>query len=73
MAFVAKIFIDFFLATNRFFDHNYHENLAAMFKKVNAKEKIIGWYSTGPKIKPQDIQINELFRKYSKLHNKKST
>lgn len=48
-----------------FFDHNYHENMSAMFKKVNAKEKIIGWYSTGPKIKPQDLQVNELFRKYT--------
>lgn len=36
-----------------------------MFKKVNAKEKIVGWYSSGPKIKSNDIQINELFRRYN--------
>merc|ERR1711865_56410 len=48
-----------------FLDHNYHENLSAMFKKVNAKEKIVGWYSTGPKIKANDIMIHELYRKYT--------
>lgn len=48
-----------------YLDHNYHENMYAMFKKVNAKEKVIGWYSTGPKIRPADIDINELFRRYT--------
>jgi hypothetical protein len=38
-----------------FLDHNYHEEMFAMFKKVNAKEKVVGWYSTGPKIRPADI------------------
>ena len=46
-----------------FLDHNYHEELAAMYKKVNAKETIIGWYSSGPKIKPADIQILRLLRR----------
>ena len=35
-----------------------------MFQKINHKEKIIGWYSSGPKIRPHDIEINEVFRKY---------
>lgn len=48
-----------------FLDHNYHENMFEMFKKVNAKEKVIGWYSTGPKIRPSDLQINELIRRYT--------
>mmetsp|Transcript_66714 Transcript_66714/g.177876 ORF Transcript_66714/g.177876 Transcript_66714/m.177876 type:complete len:357 (+) Transcript_66714:3-1073(+) len=47
-----------------FLDHNYHENMFTMFKKVNAKERCVGWYSTGPKIKPADLAIHELFRKY---------
>merc|ERR1712176_582043 len=47
-----------------FLDHNFHENMAAMFKKVNAKERVIGWYSTGPKIKPSDLSIHELYRRY---------
>jgi len=36
-----------------------------MFKKVNASEKVIGWYSTGPKIKPVDMEIHEMFRSYT--------
>jgi len=48
-----------------FLDHNFHENMWSMFKKVNARENVIGWYSTGPKIKPADLEINELFRRYT--------
>lgn len=47
-----------------FFDHNYHENMFIMFKKINTKEKVLGWYSTGPKCKPADLEIHELYRKY---------
>lgn len=47
-----------------FLDHNYHESLFAMFKKVNAKERVVGWYSTGPKIKPADLEIHEVYRRY---------
>ena len=35
-----------------FLDHSFHEQMMAMFKKVNASEKLVGWYSTGPKIRP---------------------
>lgn len=35
-----------------FLDHNFLEQMHGMFKKVNAREKIIGWYSTGPRIRP---------------------
>ena len=27
-----------------FLDHDYLESMYTMFKKVNAKEKIVGWY-----------------------------
>merc|ERR1712151_879585 len=47
-----------------FLDHNFHETMYAMFKKVNAKERVVGWYSTGPKIKPSDLSIHELYRRY---------
>merc|ERR1712232_407415 len=47
-----------------FLDHNFHENMFAMFKKVNQKERVVGWYSTGPKIKPSDLSIHELYRRY---------
>ncbi len=36
----------------------------AMFKKVNASEKVVGWYSTGPRIRPADQDIHELMRRY---------
>jgi len=49
-----------------FLDHNYLENMYAMFKKVNARERIVGWYSTGPKIRSSDLQINEVFKKYTR-------
>lgn len=48
-----------------YLDHDYLENMAAMFKKVNAKERIIGWYHTGPKLHPNDIRINELVRRFN--------
>lgn len=47
-----------------FLDHNYLENMYEMFRKVNARENIIGWYSSGPKLKQADLDVNELFRKY---------
>lgn len=36
-----------------------------MMRKINSKEKIIGWYSTGPDIKKNDIEINDILRKYN--------
>ncbi|GKV28329.1 hypothetical protein SLEP1_g37400 [Rubroshorea leprosula] len=29
-------------------DHNYHKSMFSMFKRINAKEHVVGWYSTGP-------------------------
>merc|ERR1719486_517097 len=48
-----------------FLDHNFHEQMFSMFKKVNQKERVVGWYSTGPKIKPSDLSIHELYRRYT--------
>lgn len=47
-----------------FLDHDYMESMYNMFKKVNAREKIVGWYHTGPKLLQNDIAINELVRRY---------
>lgn len=47
-----------------FLDHDYLENMYGMFKKVNAKERVVGWYHTGPKLHQNDIAINELIRRY---------
>merc|ERR1712078_604886 len=46
-------------------DHLYHEDMFYMMKKVNAKERFMGWYSTGPKIKPADLEIHQLYRQYT--------
>ncbi|KAI9209566.1 maintenance of mitochondrial structure and function-domain-containing protein [Polychytrium aggregatum] len=48
-----------------FLDHNYHEAMYDMFKKVNAKEKMIGWYHSGPKLRSSDLEINEMFKRYT--------
>ncbi|ESK91427.1 26s proteasome regulatory subunit rpn-8 [Moniliophthora roreri MCA 2997] len=47
-----------------FLDHNYIEGMYEMFKKVNAKERMIGWYHSGPKLRASDQEINDLFKKY---------
>ncbi|XP_022091991.1 26S proteasome non-ATPase regulatory subunit 7-like [Acanthaster planci] len=47
-----------------FLDHDYLESMYGMFKKVNAREKIVGWYHTGPKLHQNDIGINEVIRQY---------
>ena len=48
-----------------FLDHSYLENMYRMSKKISAKEKIVGWYSTGPKLRESDIDIHELFYAYA--------
>lgn len=48
-----------------FLDHNYIESMHEMFRKINAKERLIGWYHSGPKLRASDLKINEIFKKYS--------
>jgi len=36
-----------------------------MFKKVNASERVVGWYSTGPKIRQNDLDIHSVFSRYT--------
>jgi len=48
-----------------FLDFNYLEDLAYMFKRVNSREKIVGWYSSGPKLKKNDIDIHKIFYQYN--------
>ena len=47
-----------------FLDHEYHETMYAMCRKVNVREKLVGWYTTGPKIKSGDLKIDQLVRRY---------
>ncbi|MBA0601415.1 hypothetical protein Gorai_004592, partial [Gossypium raimondii] len=36
----------------------------SMFKRINAKEHVVGWYSTGPKLRENDLDIHRLFHNY---------
>lgn len=35
-----------------------------MFRKVNAREKPIGFYHTGPTLRSSDLEISELFKRF---------
>jgi len=48
-----------------FLDHNYLEEMYRMFRKVNNGEEIVGIYSSGPKIKENDLQLTELIGRFS--------
>ncbi|MCJ1347992.1 proteasome regulatory particle subunit [Peltigera leucophlebia] len=48
-----------------FLDHTYVESMRDLFKKVNAREKLVGWYHTGPKLRASDLEINDLFKRYT--------
>ena len=41
-----------------FFDHIYHEQMFNMMRRINSREKILGWYSTGPQSKYISIPVN---------------
>ncbi|GMP51071.1 hypothetical protein CsSME_00017443 [Camellia sinensis var. sinensis] len=47
-----------------FLDHNYHESMFSMFKRINAKEHVVGWYSTGPKLRENDLDSHGFFNDY---------
>ncbi|WFD41460.1 proteasome regulatory particle subunit [Malassezia psittaci] len=48
-----------------FLDHDYIEGMMEMFKKVNAREKMIGWYHTGPKLRSSDLEIDKLMKRFT--------
>lgn len=48
-----------------YLDHDYLDNMFGMFRKVNAKERVVGWYHTGPDLHNNDTEINDIFKKYS--------
>lgn len=47
-----------------FLDHDYLDNMFEMFRKVNASEHVVGWYHTGPKLRMNDLEINQIVQKY---------
>merc|ERR1711970_1562899 len=48
-----------------YLDHDYLDTMFNMYKKVNAKERIVGWYHTGPELHASDTEINDIFKKYT--------
>ena len=42
-----------------------HERARVVAPLCTARENVVGWYSTGPKVRASDLAINELFRKYT--------
>jgi 26S proteasome regulatory subunit N8 len=38
--------------------------MLAMFRKVNAKERVVGFYSTGPQIRPNDLRIYDIVKRF---------
>lgn len=47
-----------------YLDHNFLEKMFHMHRKINANEKIVGFYSTGPKIRSNDLDIDVVFRRF---------
>lgn len=45
-----------------YLDYDYHLNMCELSKKINARERPIGWYHSGPRLRPNDLTINDLFR-----------
>lgn len=43
-----------------YLDHNFLEAMLVMFRKVNSKERVVGFYSTGPQIRPNDLRIYDI-------------
>lgn len=49
---------------NFFLDTSYLQNMFELYYKVNCKEKIVGWYHSGPKLMKSDIEITKTMTKY---------
>lgn len=41
-----------------------YEVMFTVFYLLQAREKIVGWYHTGPKLHQNDVAINDLIRRY---------
>ncbi|CAH8295735.1 unnamed protein product [Eruca vesicaria subsp. sativa] len=46
------------------FDSKHHESMFGMFKGLNAKEDVVGWYSTCAKLRENDLAVHALFSGY---------
>lgn len=48
-------------ASTFFIDTSYLENMLVLHRKINSKEKVLGWYHTGKVLQPNDSFITTLF------------
>jgi hypothetical protein len=39
-------------------------SLCTYFVPVSARERMIGWYHSGPKLRASDLEINEVFKRF---------
>ena len=37
-----------------------------MFRKINTKERVVGFYSTGPSIRPNDLRIYDVIQRFTR-------
>ncbi|KAJ4908686.1 26S proteasome non-ATPase regulatory subunit 7-like protein A-like isoform X2 [Raphanus sativus] len=52
------------------FDRNHHEYMLRMFKGLNGKEDVVGWYSTCPELRVNDLAVHtSIFRSCSCVLN----
>jgi 26S proteasome regulatory subunit N8 len=55
-------------ADDRYFvDTSYLQHMFDLYYKVNCKEKILGWYHSGPKLHSIDVQVTKTLSKYCKM------
>merc|ERR1712176_568078 len=47
-----------------YLDHNFLENMFNMFRRVHGKERVVGFYSTGPQIRPNDLRIHAIVERF---------
>ncbi|KAI9633883.1 proteasome regulatory subunit 12 [Dioszegia hungarica] len=47
-----------------FLDLDYVEEMWRMFRKVNAKERPVGFYHSGPRLRSSDLEISDLIRRF---------
>ncbi|CAI9113180.1 OLC1v1013742C1 [Oldenlandia corymbosa var. corymbosa] len=48
-----------------FLDHNYHEAMFSMFRRINAKEHVVGWYSTDVFNLLPNLNVSELIKSFA--------
>lgn len=47
-----------------FLDTSYLQNMFDLYYKVNCKEKIVGWYHSGPRLHSHDLEISRAMARY---------